>query len=71
MTLAIASGTRGPGKTTLAVNLARAYARPLQLLDCDVEEPNAHLFLPGTEAASEVATIPVPAVDELRCDRCG
>ncbi|HOW45284.1 MAG TPA: ATP-binding protein [Candidatus Aminicenantes bacterium] len=71
MTLAIASGKGGTGKTTLAVNLARAYARPLQLLDCDVEEPNAHLFLPGTEAASEVATIPVPEVDESRCDGCG
>lgn len=71
MILAIASGKGGTGKTTLAVNLARAYGRPLQLLDCDVEEPNAHLFLPGTEVAAEVASIPVPEVDESLCDGCG
>ncbi len=71
MILAIASGKGGTGKTTLAVNLARACGRPLQLLDCDVEEPNAHLFLPGTEAAAETATILVPEVDESLCDGCG
>ena len=51
MILAIASGKGGTGKTTVAVNLARVLERPLQLLDCDVEEPNSHLFLPGDRSA--------------------
>lgn len=46
MIIAIASGKGGTGKTTVAVNLARIFAEPVQLLDCDVEEPNAHLFFP-------------------------
>ena len=50
--LAIASGKGGTGKTTLAVNLASMFGSEVQLLDCDVEEPNAHLFLPGTAARS-------------------
>ncbi len=70
MILAIASGKGGTGKTTLAVNLARAFDRPLQLLDCDVEEPNSHLFLPGQAAGEETVTIPIPEVDESRCDGC-
>lgn len=45
MIVAIASGKGGTGKTTLAVNLAVALNAPVQLLDCDVEEPNADLFL--------------------------
>ena len=50
MIIAIASGKGGTGKTTLAVNLARAFDADIQLLDCDVEEPNAHLFLPAEPA---------------------
>jgi MinD superfamily P-loop ATPase len=69
--IAIASGKGGTGKTTLAVNLARAYGAEIQLLDCDVEEPNAHLFLRGGEAAEEVVTLPVPEFDEALCDSCG
>jgi len=69
--LAIASGKGGTGKTTVAVNLARALDRPLQLLDCDVEEPNSHLFLPGETIREEIVTIPVPEVDESLCDGCG
>jgi MinD superfamily P-loop ATPase len=71
MILAIASGKGGTGKTTVAVNLARAFARPLQLLDCDVEEPNGHLFLPGASVSERTVSIPVPQVDESRCDGCG
>ncbi|MCU0592126.1 MAG: ATP-binding protein [Desulfobacterales bacterium] len=71
MILAIASGKGGTGKTTLAVNLARAFDRPLQLLDCDVEEPNSHLFLPGETISEEAVSILVPEVDEALCDGCG
>jgi MinD superfamily P-loop ATPase len=71
MILAIASGKGGTGKTTLAVNLARVIAGPVQLLDCDVEEPNAHLFLPGAVRERRIVGIPVPAVDAQLCNACG
>jgi len=51
MVIAIASGKGGTGKTTVALNLATALARradaegEVRLLDCDVEEPNCHLFV--------------------------
>jgi MinD superfamily P-loop ATPase len=71
MTVAIASGKGGTGKTTVAVNLARVLGTPVQLFDCDVEEPNVHLFLKGTARGEDVVTIPVPVVDESLCDACG
>ncbi len=71
MTLAIASGKGGTGKTTLAVNLARIMGGEVRLLDCDVEEPNAHLFLQPAPLRQETVSIPVPAIDPARCDGCG
>jgi len=71
MIVAIASGKGGTGKTTLAVNLARVADRPVLLLDCDVEEPNAHLFLGGEVRDRRPVGILVPEVDEARCDACG
>ncbi len=71
MIVAIASGKGGTGKTTLAINLAVVMSRPLQLLDCDVEAPNAHLFLRPEIAGSQTVGIPVPVIDEERCNLCG
>jgi MinD superfamily P-loop ATPase len=71
MILAIASGKGGTGKTTVSVNLARVFGPGVQLLDCDVEEPNDHLFLKGTPRGEETVFIPVPQVDESLCDGCG
>ena len=71
MILAVASGKGGTGKTTVSVNLARVIECEVQLLDCDVEEPNAHLFLKGEKIREEVVTVPVPQVDESLCDGCG
>jgi MinD superfamily P-loop ATPase len=71
MRIAIASGKGGTGKTTVSVNLARTMGVPVQLLDCDVEEPNAHLFLAGNKVKEEIVTIPIPQVDEALCDGCG
>ena len=71
MIIAVASGKGGTGKTTVSVNMARVYGSRVQLLDCDVEEPNSHLFLKGTLLEREVSSIPVPMVDESRCNACG
>jgi MinD superfamily P-loop ATPase len=72
--VAIASGKGGTGKTSLAVNLARTlertHAMRVQLLDCDVEEPNAHLFLAGTPIGEETINIAVPDFDPDQCDAC-
>ena len=54
----------------MAVNLASAWGAPVQLLDCDVEEPNAHLSY-GEILREETVHVPVPSVDAARCDGCG
>jgi MinD superfamily P-loop ATPase len=72
--IAVASGKGGTGKTTVAVNLAVVAAsqdRKVQLLDCDVEAPNAHLFLRPKIVRSEGVSVPVPRVKEDLCDSCG
>jgi len=71
MIIAIASGKGGTGKTTVAVNLVLSLKGEVQLIDCDVEEPNAHLFLNLRFQKSESVGIPVPQVDEERCTFCG
>jgi len=68
--LAVASGKGGTGKTSISVNLAKVLDGPVQLLDCDVEEPNAHLFLKASPLCEEVITLPVPEISEALCDGC-
>ena len=41
--IAVLSGKGGTGKTLVSVNLAYTAKKALYL-DCDVEEPNGHLF---------------------------
>jgi len=80
MIIAVASGKGGTGKTTVAVNLALALAADtrentdsadLLFLDCDVEEPNAHLFLKPTIEYREEVGILIPEVDYDKCTFCG
>lgn len=71
MILAVASGKGGTGKTTISANLAKVIGSGVQLLDCDVEEPNAHLFLKGSIVEQEIIGIPVPEVNTSLCDGCG
>jgi len=75
MIISVASGKGGTGKTTIAVNLALALVKSkeknVQFLDCDVEEPNAHLFLKPVVTSSESVKIPVPKIDDKKCNYCG
>lgn len=68
--IAVASGKGGTGKTTVSLNLAKVFESPVQLVDCDVEEPNAHLFLEREITASFEITIPVPEVNQALCNHC-
>ncbi|AJY71384.1 (4Fe-4S)-binding protein [Geobacter sulfurreducens] len=71
MRIAVASGKGGTGKTTLSVALALVAPHPVRLLDCDVEEPNAHIFLPMETVETAPVTVPVPVIDEGKCTVCG
>jgi MinD superfamily P-loop ATPase len=72
MIITVASGKGGTGKTTVATSLALSIVDEAPLfLDCDVEEPNAALFLnPALEQGEEVGIL-IPAVDYDRCTFCG
>lgn len=72
MKLAIASGKGGTGKSMTAANLAFTLAsdRLVSLVDCDVEEPNLHLFFPSKTTPRDV-TLPIPVFDASICTLCG
>jgi MinD superfamily P-loop ATPase len=72
MIIAVASGKGGTGTTTVATSLALSIAaRDLLFLDCDVEEPNAALFLkPALDQSKEVGIL-IPEVEFDRCTYCG
>lgn len=71
MIISVASGKGGTGKTTIATSLALSIGWKVQFIDCDVEEPNAHIFLKPKIEAKIKAIIPVPEVDERVCTFCG
>ncbi len=70
MIISVASGKGGTGKTTVATNLGVAIKSNVQILDCDVEEPNAHLFLNPRINEKETVFTPVPKIDEEKCTYC-
>lgn len=70
MKVAVASGKGGTGKTSVAVNLALSVG-DAQLLDCDVEEPNAHILLRPHDVMEKVVELSVPKILEAKCSYCG
>lgn len=70
MIISIASGKGGTGKTTVSTNLACVLPAPVTILDCDVEEPNSHLFLNPTFTGRENVIAPIPEVDDTKCTYC-
>jgi MinD superfamily P-loop ATPase len=76
MRITVASGKGGTGKTTVATSLALSLAgqgsnTPPIFVDCDVEAPNAHLFLEPRLTHKQPVGIMIPVVDESRCTYCG
>jgi len=70
MIISVASGKGGTGKTTVATNLAFSLGSDVQILDCDVEEPNSHLFMKPEIELTETVFTPVPEIDEDKCNYC-
>ncbi len=73
MIISVASGKGGTGKTLVSTSLALSIKDKynVQYLDCDVEEPNGHIFLKPDITRSEEVAIPVPGIDEEKCTYCG
>lgn len=69
MNIAILSGKGGAGKTFTAVNLARAAGKACYV-DCDVEEPNGHLFLKPQNVRTERVSVMSPRFDNEKCTAC-
>ncbi len=71
LTITVASGKGGTGKTLVATSLALSLSEGVQYLDCDVEAPNAHIFLDPKWEREITAGIVVPRVNETVCTACG
>jgi MinD superfamily P-loop ATPase len=70
MIISVASGKGGTGKTTVATNIALSIGKT-QFLDCDVEEPNANIFLCAKIREHEDICVSIPEIDKEKCDYCG
>jgi MinD superfamily P-loop ATPase len=73
MIVSVASGKGGTGKTLVATSLALSLNGnyKVQLLDCDVEEPDANILLHLAINQSRPVYIPIPKVDGTKCTYCG
>ena len=69
MRIAVLSGKGGTGKTLVSVNLAAA-AKASTYIDCDVEEPNGHLFFKPEGVEEEEISVKIPKVDNELCNGC-
>ena len=69
MKLAVLSGKGGTGKTLVSVNLA-AVAGNAAYYDCDVEEPNGHLFFKPEQVTEKTVFVKTPEIDADDCIGC-
>jgi len=72
--ISVASGKGGTGKTTIATIMAVTLAKQgkdVTYMDCDVEEPNGHIFIKPKIEKSDIVSIPIPEVDLEKCTFCG
>lgn len=70
MIISIASGKGGTGKTTVATNMAFSIGENVQIMDCDVEEPNSHLFLNPDIKEKQAVISSIPLIDDHKCTYC-
>lgn len=70
MLISIASGKGGTGKTTIALMMAGVMPE-VTVVDCDVEEPNCHLFLKPQNLEIQEATVMMPRFNDVKCQGCG
>lgn len=67
--IAVLSGKGGTGKTLVSVNLASVAGKSVYI-DCDVEEPNGHLFFKPENVCEEDITVKIPVINESLCSSC-
>jgi len=70
MIISVASGKGGTGKTTVSTNIALSIGKA-QFIDCDVEEPNANIFLKAKIKEHEDVSVSIPEIDKEKCNYCG
>lgn len=70
MKIAVLSGKGGTGKTSVSTNLS-ALNKNITLIDSDVEEPNASIFLKPIVTEEEKIFVEYPMVDSEKCTLCG
>lgn len=70
MRIAVLSGKGGTGKTLLSVNMAAVAPSTSQYIDCDVEEPNGHLYFKPEQLTTHKVTVKIPVVDQTLCNGC-
>ncbi len=73
MKIAVLSGKGGTGKTLISTNLANVIKerKHVELLDCDVEEPNSSLFFNIKFEKEVKVNLDIPLVDNEICNKCG
>ncbi len=70
MIISVASGKGGTGKTLVSTSLALSLTEPLQFFDCDVEEPNASIFIKPVMRKKEYIYLPIPIAEDRKCTGC-
>jgi MinD superfamily P-loop ATPase len=75
MKIAIASGNGGTVKTTVSTGLFHVLTKHMhynaQLLDCDVEEPDCHIFIKESQTVCYPVSIAIPKIESEKCTFCG